>query len=340
MRAAGTHSIADIDELSVMGLSEVVRAYPRLRRLRNALHDRFVSSQLDLLVGVDVPDFNLGLERSLKRRGIRTAHVVCPQVWAWREGRARQFQQCCDRLLALLPFEPDFLAKYAVRADFIGHPLADDIPLEPNREMARRVLGLDTARPVIGLLPGSRGQERRLLAPQFAAAARLLLLRYPHAVFVCAAVNQATINELREVFTELPVHYVERDSGLALSACDVALLASGTVSLEAMLCKTPMVVAYRMSSLSYHIIRHMINIPNVALPNILATETLVPELIQHEANAPALADAVATWLEQPQRQSHFVARATTIHRELRQDAGQRAAAILTAMLTPAAAHAE
>ncbi|MCC6706829.1 MAG: lipid-A-disaccharide synthase [Gammaproteobacteria bacterium] len=329
MLAAGCQPLAHIDELSVMGLVEVLRAYPRLRRLRENLGSRLLEARPDVFVGIDVPDFNLGLERRMKCAGIGVVHYVCPQAWAWRPGRARHLGVAVDRLLALLPFEPAFFAKHGVDCRFVGHPLADALPLDPDRAAARAALGVASGAPLLALLPGSRSQEIERLAPVFAAgAAALVAARGKCRVAACAA-HAGQLERLRAAVRAaapaLEVEYLHGRARELLSAADVALVASGTATLEAMLCRAPMVVGYRLAPLSYHIIRRMISIQRIALPNILADEALVPELIQDALTPQAISAALGQWLDDDARRARYVARARQLHESLRVGAAARAA---------------
>ncbi len=330
MLAAGCEPYAHIDDLSIMGLTEVLRSYPRLLRLRAKLVTRFAAAAPDVFVGIDVPDFNLGLACRLKARGIPTVQYVCPQVWAWRPGRAAHLHRAVDRLLALLPFEPAFFADYGVEARFVGHPLADQLPLDPDRQAARRALGIDPGATLVTLLPGSRRQELvRLLAP-FVASAQLLYRQRPQARFVLCLAHPAQVAEVTRQLTlqapELPCTVVPGLARQVLTAADVALVASGTATLEALLCETPMVVGYRLSALSYPIIRAMMKIPRVALPNILAGHALVPELLQDELTAPAACAALLHWLDNSAAREGYVRESRRLHHALRGDAANTAAA--------------
>ena len=329
MLAAGCHALANIDQLSMMGVVEVLRAYPRLRRLRAELATALLGQRPDVFVGIDVPDFNLGLARRLKLAGVPTVHYVCPQAWAWRPGRARRLGAAVDRLLALLPFEPAFFAGHGVDCRFVGHPLADILPFDPDRAVARAALGIVPGLPVVAVLPGSRGQEIDRLAPAFArGVAALQRARGPLAVIACAA-HAGQVERLRRAINtaapELAVDYCHGQARQLLSAADVALVASGTATLEALLCRAPMVVGYRLAPLSYHIIRRMISIPRIALPNILAADSLVPELIQEALTPSAICVALAAWLDDAPRRERYVARARGLHETLRVGAAARAA---------------
>ena len=329
MIAAGCHALANIEELSVMGLVEVARAYPRLRRLRFELGTALLAQRPDVFIGIDVPDFNLGLALRLKQAGIPTVHYVCPQAWAWRAGRARRLGIGVDRLLALLPFEPAFFAEYGVDCRFVGHPLADILPLDPDRGAARAALGIAPDRPLVAVLPGSRSQEIERLAPAFAlGVAALERERGPLAIVACTA-HADQVERLRRVISAtvpgLTVDYCHGQARQLLSAADVALVASGTATLEALLCRAPMVVGYRLAPLTYHIIRRMISIPRIALPNILAADSLVPELIQGALTPQAICGALAAWLDDGPRRVCYVARARGLHETLRVGAAARAA---------------
>lgn len=328
MRQAGCDSIADIEQLSVMGVAEVLKSYPRLRRLRNQLGEYFERTRPDVVVGIDVPDFNLGLEQRLKRSGIATVHYVCPQAWAWRPQRARKIRHSCDRLLALLPFEPEFFARYGVTTDFVGHPLADQIPLEPDRAQARGALGLPAGGTVMALMPGSRSQELdRLLSP-FCAAANLAQQALPGLqVIICVARERDRHRAEQALGATSGRVYVARSQDV-LTAADVAIVASGTVSLEAFFCATPTVVGYRLAPLSYHIIKRMVSIDKIALPNLLTGLELMPELIQDQLTPKALADAALAWLADADRRARYHQTSRQWHHQLRLDAGARAAEVV------------
>lgn len=329
MLASGCEPYAHIDELSVMGLVEVLRSYPRLVRLRATLLERLSAAAPDVFVGIDVPDFNLGLARRLKARGVPTVHYVCPQVWAWRRGRAATLHRSVDRLLALLPFEPAFFASHGVDTRFVGHPLADSLPLLPDRAGARKALAVDPAKTLVALLPGSRNQELERLLATFIDSARLLYQRRPQTHFLLCLARPAQLagatRQLTVQAPELPCTVVQGLARQVLTAADVALVASGTATLEALLCGTPMVVGYRLSALSYPIIRAMVKIPHVALPNILAGRALVPELIQGKLTPTAACDALVRWLDDPAARAGFAVESRRLHGLLAGNAAQAAA---------------
>jgi len=336
MVAAGCRPIAHIDQLSVMGLVEVIRKYPGLRRLRNSLIRHFISRPPDMFVGIDVPDFNLAIERRLKHHGIPTVHFVCPQAWAWRPSRARSIGKMVDLLLAVFPFEPAFFSRYGVDAKFVGHPLADLLPLSPDAGAARGDLGLTGTGLVVAILPGSRGQEiDRLLGP-FVEAAHLFYQNYRGARFVLCVARKSQIGLVQryvsENFPRLPCEIVCGVAHQVLTAADIAVVASGTASLEALLCRTPMVVCYRMASPTYHIISRMVTIPHIAIPNILAGRGLVPELIQNAVTPEAICEHMCSWLEDTEKRNGFLDVSKTLHRGLRRDAAKSAARAVNRIL--------
>ena len=332
MRAAGVDTWFDAGELAVMGLAEVLRELPRLLRLRRELRRRVLAWQPDVFVGIDAPDFNLGVERWLKRRGVRTVHYVSPSVWAWRESRAARIGESADRVLCLFPMEPAIYARHGVDARFVGHPLADAIPLEPDRAGAREALGIPFHAPVLAVLPGSRlGEIQRMLPVFLEAAAGVagqvpgLQLVIPAATAACRASIEATID--RSPFPVPRSLLLDGHAQCAMVAADVVLLASGTAALEAMLCKRPMVVGHRIAPTTHRIVRGlgMLKSAHVSLPNVLAGEALVPELLQDDCTAPALADAVLRWFREPEAVAALRPRFRALHEQLRRDASRQAA---------------
>ena len=336
MRAAGMDTWFDAGELAVMGLAEVLRHLPRLLRLRRALRHRLIEWQPDVFIGIDAPDFNLGVERWLKRRGIRTVHYVSPSVWAWRERRAAKIGDSADRVLCLFPMEPPIYARHGVDARFVGHPLADEMPLDPDRAAARHKLGLDPQRPLLALLPGSRVGEIQRLGADFLAAAALVLAVEPRLQIVAPMANpraravfDAVLDAHPDAATLAPVlRVIDGGARVLMIASDVILLASGTATLEAMLAKQPMVVAYKVAPLTYALVKSLglLKVDNVALPNVLAGQRLVPELMQHDCTPAALADAVLHWLRDPAAAAALQPRFRELHLQLRRDASAQAAA--------------
>ncbi len=345
MKAAGCTAWFDSEQLAVMGLTEVLRHLPRLLRLRSSLQQRIVEWRPDVFIGVDFKEFNLGLARRLKKRGLRTVQYVSPQVWAWRQGRARTMGEAVDLILCLFPFEPAFYREYGVRAAFVGHPLADQIPMEVDRVAARVELGLPADARVLALLPGSRRGEVEHLAEPFAAAAELLAARYPGLVCVAPMVTPA----LRELFAarcatlapRAAVRLLDGQARLALAAADVALVASGTATLETALSKRPMVVAYRLGAITAFLLRRfgLVKVQHFSQPNLLAGRELVPEFFQEQATPGNLADALAHWLENPEEVARVQDEFAKIHETLQRGGAERAAAEIAELLTAWTAHA-
>jgi len=338
MRAAGLDAWHASDELAVMGLAEVLRHLPRLLRLRSALRRRLLAWKPDVFIGIDAPDFNLGLERQLKQAGIRTVHYVSPSVWAWRENRAAKIGRSASCVLCLFPMEPAIYARHHVDARFVGHPLADAFALDPDRAAARRALALPEHGTLVALLPGSRLGEIHRLGADFLRAAALLLGERLKLRFIAPMANaecrRAFLTQLDTVSAEYPTLQLREAVSLldgraheALVAADVALLASGTAALEAMLAKRPMVVAYRVAALTEYLVTRfrMLKISHYSLPNVLAGEELVPELIQKDCTPPALADAMRGWLDEPERVAALLPRFRELHLSLRRNASVLAA---------------
>jgi lipid-A-disaccharide synthase len=315
------------DELAVRGYVEVLRHYRRIAAIRRQLAQRWLADPPDLFIGVDAPDFNLGLELTLRRSGVKTVHFVCPSIWAWRGGRVGKIAAAADAVLCLFPFEPGLLREHGVAATYVGHPLADAIPLNVPRDSARAALGFTAADRVVALLPGSRRSEIACIAPDFLAAAALLHRDRPELKFVLPVVP-GLLPDLDKALApfagRLPLTLLAGRSHEALAACDVTLIASGTATLEAALFKRPMVIAYRMNRLSWALMKRMRYQPWVGLPNILCRDFVVPELIQDQATPRALADAVLGWLDEPQRGERLGRRFDELHHLLRQDTAKLA----------------
>jgi lipid-A-disaccharide synthase len=343
MREAGFDAWHDAGELAVMGLAEVLRHLPRLLRLRARLRRRVLEWRPDVFVGIDAPDFNLGVERWLKARGVPTVHYVSPSVWAWREGRAARIGRSADRVLCLFPMEPPIYAKHGVDARFVGHPLADEMPLEPDRAAARGRFGLPADAPVLAVLPGSRtGEIERLGADFLAAAARVLAAR-PGLRIVAPMAGRAAREAFERVLAASPARdalqgalsIVDGRAREVMIASDVVLLASGTATLEGMLAKRPMVVGYRVAPSTYRLVKGlgMLKVDRYALPNILAGETLVPELMQDDCTPAKLGDAVLRWFHEPAAAAALVPRFMNLHAELRRDASAQAASAVAGIVS-------
>lgn len=338
MQAAGQRCWWSADALAVMGFAEVLQHLPRLLRLRRDLVARLLDWQPDVVVGIDAPDFNLGVERRLKHAGLRVLHYVSPSVWAWRAARARRIAESCDEVLCLFPMEPAIYHTHGVAARFVGHPLADALPLEPDREAARTALDLAHDARVLALLPGSRLGEIQRLLPVFLDAFATLRRSHPELLALVPAANAACRKRIDAVLaTHTPVDAVRVLDGqaqAAMIASDAVLLASGTVALEAMLCKRPMVVGYRISPITHRIVRALglIKTRFVALPNVLAGEALVPEHLQDDCTSERLAASLARWLDDPVAAAALVPRFHALHVELRRDASAQAAEAVCAAL--------
>ncbi|HET9208644.1 MAG TPA: lipid-A-disaccharide synthase [Burkholderiaceae bacterium] len=323
------------DKLAVRGYVEVLRHYREIAGIRRALAERLLRQRPDLFIGVDAPDFNLGLAQRLRAAGLRTVQFVCPSIWAWRAGRVKAIARAVDHVLCLFPFEPEILQRAGVAATFVGHPLADAIPLEPPRAAGRIALGLADSDVVVAVLPGSRRSEIQANGPAFLqAAARMHALR-PELRFVLPVAPglRALVEPLMAQWARVvPISLLDGQSHEALAACDVTLIASGTATLEAALFKRPMVIAYRMNALSWQIMKRMRLQPWVGLPNILCREFVVPELLQHDATPQALAAAVMQWLDAPARRDALATRFTEIHHLLRRDTARTATDAITQVL--------
>lgn len=324
MEAEGLKSYFPMERLAVMGLVEVLgRLFELLGRRRQLARD-LIAAKPDVFIGIDAPDFNLGLELKLRRAGIKTVHYVSPSVWAWRQKRVLKIREACDLMLTLFPFEAQFYDEHQVPVRFVGHPLADAIPLQADRAAAREALDLPQDEPVVALMPGSRGGEVARLGELFLdAAIRLRALRPGiHFLLPCATPERREQLEQMLAGRDLPLTLLNGRSHEALAACDAVLIASGTATLEALLYKRPMVVAYRVAPLTYRILKRLVRSPYISLPNLLAQRLLVPELIQDAATPEALAQAVAPLIDGGQVQTEGF---DLIHRALRRDASVSAA---------------
>lgn len=333
MQQAGLVSRAPMDRLSVMGLFEPLKRLPELLRIRREITNFCLQTRPHVFIGIDSPDFNLAIERKLRAAGICTVHYVSPSVWAWRQKRVIKIKQSVDLMLALFPFEAQFYAEHAVPVRFIGHPLADAIPMQPPTADYRQQLGLAQQARWLAVLPGSRMGEARYLAPAFLQTIAWCAQRLADLQFVIPAANEKLYahlqTQLRQRVECQP--YLERihlqlgKSQEAMGAADAILLASGTSTLEAMLLKRPMVVAYRLSALTYAIVRRMIKLPYFSLPNLLADAALVPEFVQKEVCAELLGPAVLQQLQDSERRAELQQIFTDIHSQLRLGASEQAA---------------
>ena len=344
MTAQGFDAWWPIEKLSVRGYLEVLPRLPELLRIRKQLGDRLLTERPDLFIGVDAPDFNFDLEARLKKAGIKTLHFVSPSFWAWRPEKLLKLKAAADHVLCLFPFEPELLAEHGIAATYVGHPLANVIPMQPDRTAARRVLGLDENATVVALLPGSRAAEVKYLLSAFFQAAALIRKARPATQFIVPAVPH--LQSQIEVAARVSglgdaLKVVRGQSHAVLAACDVTLIASGTATLEAALFKRPMVIAYAMPAFSYRLMRQKRQLPWVGLPNVLCAPRewlhrpagmsahdmadrtdapfVVPELIQDAATPAALAQAVLDWLGAPEKIAQLQQRFTALHHELKRD---------------------
>ena len=338
MQSAGCESWEPAESLAVMGLFEIVRDLPRLLRLRARIRARFLAARPDVFVGIDAPEFNLRLARDLRAAGVPTVQYVSPQVWAWRQGRAGSIAKAVDLVLCLLPFEKRFYDAHGMRAEFVGHPLADAIPMTVDRRAARASLGVDPDAQVVGLLPGSRRGEVARLADEFASTVRWLALERPSLMFIAPMASAAT----RQIFAQslakhapgLEVRLFDGQAQTVLIAADVVLVASGTASLEAALCKRPMVVVYRLGAMTAWILRrlNLVKSKFFAQPNLLADRRVVGEYFQDEIVPESIGAELLMWLDDAERRAGLEAEFSRIHAELRRDAGTRAALAILSLL--------
>lgn len=344
MTAHGFDAWWPIEKLSVRGYLEVLPRLPELLSIRKQLARRLLVERPDLFIGVDAPDFNFDLEARLKKAGIKTLHFVSPSFWAWRPEKLLKLKAAADHVLCLFPFEPELLAEHGIAATYVGHPLANVIPMQPDRTAARRVLGLDENATVVALLPGSRAAEVEYLLSRFFQAAALIRKARPATQFIVPAVPH--LQSQIEVAARVSglgdaLKVVRGQSHAVLAACDVTLIASGTATLEAALFKRPMVIAYAMPAFSYRLMRKKRQLPWVGLPNVLCAPRewlhrpadmsahdmadradapfVVPELIQDAATPAALAQAVLDWLAAPEKIAQLQQRFTALHHELKRD---------------------
>lgn len=324
MEAQGLKSYFPQERLAVMGLVEVLGRLPELLGRRKRLLKTLLEVRPDVFIGIDAPDFNLGLALKLRRAGIRTVHYVSPSVWAWRQKRVLKIREACDLMLTLFPFEAKFYDDHQVAVRFVGHPLADTIPLVADRAEARVLLNLPQDGLVVALMPGSRGGEVGRLGELFLAAADRLRSMRPGIRFVVPCASPERRAQLEQMLTgrDLPLTLLDGRSHEALAACNAVLIASGTATLEALLYKRPMVVAYSVAPLTFRILKRLVKSPYVALPNLLAQRLLVPELLQDAATPDAMAQLLSPLLDNGDRQTDGF---DAIHRTLRCDASSQAA---------------
>ena len=330
MQAQGFNTLFDMETLSVMGLVEVLSHLPAILKVKKQLLAHFEQNPPDIFIGIDAPDFNLRVEKTLKQRGIKTLHYVSPTVWAWREKRIHKIANAASRVLGLFPFEQKVYDKYQVPYTFVGHTMADTIALVPDQSLARTTLELAADKPVLAVLPGSRRGEVDTLLPVFLDTIEAIHKKRPDIQFVIPAANEhrlvqieAFLAQADDAQSRLPIHITTGTARDAMIASDVILLASGTATLEAMLCKRPMVVAYKLAPLTYKIMQRIYKAPYFALPNLLANDAIVPELLQEDVNAENMSNQLLGFFESDN--SALISRFTELHHTLKCDADKTAA---------------
>ena len=342
MIAEGFETLFDMEELSVMGLVEVLKHLPRLLKIRRSIIEQLSALKPDVFIGIDAPDFNLDVELKLKQRGIKTIHYVSPSVWAWRQKRVYKIAAATNLVLAFLPFEKAFYDRFNVPCRFIGHTMADAIPLKPNREEACQLLNLDSTQRYVAMLVGSRGAEVEFLSEPFLQTAQLLHQRYPDVKFLVPLINQKRRQQFEQikqrVAPELDMILLDGNARAAMIAAEATLLASGTAALEAMLCKSPMVVGYRMKPFTYFLAKRLVKTQYISLPNLLAGEMLVPELIQEDCNPTNLAEKLSYYLSEDksavQSRHVLLQRFAELHQMIQCNADQQAAQAVIDLLEP------
>ena len=333
MIAEGFETLFDMEELSVMGLVEVLKHLPRLLKIRRSIIKQLSALKPDVFIGIDAPDFNLDVELKLKQRGIKTIHYVSPSVWAWRQKRVYKIAAATNLVLAFLPFEKAFYDRFNVPCRFIGHTMADAIPLKPNRDEACQLLNLDSTQRYVAMLVGSRGAEVEFLSEPFLQTAQLLHQRYPDVKFLVPLINQKRRQQFEQikqrVAPELNMILLDGNARAAMIAAEATLLASGTAALEAMLCKSPMVVGYRMKPFTYFLAKRLVKTQYISLPNLLADEMLVPELIQDDCHPTKLAEKLSLYLSEDksavQTRHVLLQRFAELHQMIQCNADQQAA---------------
>lgn len=336
MIAEGAHSIYPMDRLSVMGISEVLGRYAELHKMRKDLIRFFKDKKIDLFIGIDAPDFNLGLEQQLHQSGITTVHYVSPSVWAWRKYRVKKIARQVDLMLTLFPFEATFYQEHGVPVEFVGHPLADMIPINANKQEARSLLGLPADKKIIALLPGSRSNELEYLGKSFLDVARSCIKQRDDLHFVVPLPNQERRKQFEQILAslpeQLPITQIDGLSREAMAAADVVLLASGTAALEAMLLKRPMVVAYRLAPLTYWIAKRLVKLSHYSLPNQLLPSPEVPEYIQDDIVPDAIAEKLLEYLSNENASHALVSEFEKVHLLLKKDASKQAALAVVKLL--------
>ncbi|BAP14076.1 lipid A disaccharide synthase [Alcanivorax sp. NBRC 101098] len=335
MTQAGLTSLFPMEKLSVMGITEVLSHLPELLRLRKSLVRFLLEQRPDVVVGIDSPDFTLPIARRLHDQGLKTVHYVSPSVWAWRQGRIKGIKKSIDLMLTLLPFEARFYEEHDVPVAFVGHPLADRIPLETDVAGARKALALDRDARILAVLPGSRGGEVGQLMPAFLDAMVALNHQDPTLQYVIPAANAARREQIQTLLNtqpNLPVSLIDGQSRTVMAAADVVLMASGTATLEGLLLNKPMVVGYRVGAVTYAIVSRLIKSEFFSLPNLLCRQEMVPELLQSQLTTEAIVAAVRRWFDQPEQAQALKIQFQSVHQQLRGGASEKAAAAVARLL--------
>jgi len=337
MEAAGFKAWWPFETLAVMGYVDALKRLPGLLKIRRGLLQRLSESPPDIYIGIDAPDFNLGIESRLKRAGIHTVHYVSPSIWAWRGRRVHKIGRAADHVMCLFPFEPELYTRHGYPATFVGHPFADVFPLESNRNAARETLGLAQDEQVVAIMPGSREGEVRRLAPVCVESIKQLAEQRPNVRFVVPLITRVTRDIFREEMEkgdlrEVPVRLLFGHAHEAMAAADAVVVASGTATLEAALLKCPMVIIYKIGQMSYRLAKMLTYLPWVGLPNILAHEFIVPELLQSRATSQNIVAALLKWLDDKEARTVVMSHFNQIHQSLRQGNATRAAAVILQLL--------
>lgn len=330
MLAEGFESLFDQERLAVRGYTEVLKRLPEILSIRRTLIQELKQRRPDVFVGIDAPDFNLGVAQKLKAAGIATVHYVSPSVWAWKRGRVKKIVKQVNRVLCLFPMEPQLYREAGGKADFVGHPLAQTLPMDADQKIMRERLKLPENVPVFTIMPGSRVSEIDYMLPIYLQTVQLVLQKLPNALFLmpyptAAARERIQFYLAKEAFKDLPIRLQAAKADLACTASDVVLVTSGTATLEVALCKRPMVISYKISELTYRLVKFKIKVPFVGLPNILLDKAAVPELLQHDATPEKLANALLNWYENPEKVNDLKKDFTQLHQMLRKDSGTLAA---------------
>lgn len=338
MRSEALHSFFNMERLAVMGVSEPLLRLPELWRMRQFIIKTFSQNPPDLYIGIDAPDFNLGIARILKARGIKTLHYVSPTIWAWRAGRLKKIVQALNHILLIFPFEADIYQPTALNYDYVGHPLADELEFKSDKKLARSELDItsDLNSEIIAILPGSRESEIKFIIHSFVKTAQLLFEKNPHRIFIAAMLNQEKADLFQRLLAKIdhtvPILIKINQTRKVLEACDVAMVVSGTATLETALMKRPFIVGYKMSAWQYHIAKYLIKTRYIAMPNIIANQLLVTEYIQNNLDPIKMAQSLEELLQSPDGNQSLIREFETMHQLLKQNSNQKAAEAVLRLL--------